>query len=200
MSSRGWKEAALELGLGPRASWTDVQAAYRRLVLALHPDVSGEPGAAARFRRVSDAYRRLTELKREGEALSRVLEDSRACSLPPSELAMRLRYSGSPQVRLASAVLLGRTAGAQCAQQPEAKAARAALVAALADGDRGVRAAAAQALAAVGGPAEVARAALVAACRPAAAAAWGRAVGARALRAAAAALDAAWPARLGGRV
>jgi curved DNA-binding protein CbpA len=192
MSSRGWKEAAVELGLGPRASWTDVQAAYRRLVLALHPDVSAEPEAATRFRRVSDAYRRLTDLKREGEALSRVLEDSRACGLPASELVMRLRYSGSPQVRLASAVLLGRT------RHPDARAARPALVAALADDDCGVRAAAAEALAAIGGPAEVARAALVAACRPAAAAAWGRVVGARALRAAAAALDAAWPARIGG--
>ncbi|MHB8718330.1 MAG: J domain-containing protein [Candidatus Dormibacteria bacterium] len=45
------------LGLRPGASRDDVQAAYRRLALHLHPDRNpDDPRAAARFRQLTDSY------------------------------------------------------------------------------------------------------------------------------------------------
>jgi hypothetical protein len=44
------------LGVSPDASADDVRHAYRRKARNCHPDVTGEPAAAARFRRLRDAY------------------------------------------------------------------------------------------------------------------------------------------------
>ena len=45
----------------------DIKRAYRRLAKTHHPDVSGEPGAADRFRRVNEAYRVLASTQRRSE-------------------------------------------------------------------------------------------------------------------------------------
>ena len=45
--------------LDAAASLTDLKRAYRKAALALHPDQNPDPAAAARFRELTDAYRRL---------------------------------------------------------------------------------------------------------------------------------------------
>ncbi len=49
--------AALKLKSGATAA--DLKRAYRRAALELHPDQNPDPSAAARFRAITDAYRRL---------------------------------------------------------------------------------------------------------------------------------------------
>ena len=45
------------LGVTADATQKDIKRAYRRLAKTHHPDVSGKPNAASRFRRVNEAYR-----------------------------------------------------------------------------------------------------------------------------------------------
>jgi hypothetical protein len=71
--------------------------------------------AAERFRRIASAYQRLSagrkEQGAEAEDLQRLGDDPRIRSLPPQELALRLRHSSSVEVRAASALLLSRKEG-----------------------------------------------------------------------------------------
>jgi hypothetical protein len=140
------------LGLSPRAGWEEIQAEYRRLTLRFHPDVNPTRTAAERFRRIAAAYQRLSDLHKERQAAGQ--EDPRTGSLPPQELALRLRYSSSALVRATAASLLGRAEG---------KETRRALLAALRDPEAQVRAAALDALGVVGQPADL-PALLAAAC------------------------------------
>lgn len=48
-----------ELGLLPGASATDITRAYRQLARRLHPDVTADPTAAARFTALTQTYERL---------------------------------------------------------------------------------------------------------------------------------------------
>ena len=63
------------LGVESDATRDEIRRAYRRLAKAHHPDVSGDPDSAARFREVNEAYRVLTDperrLKHDGELLAR---------------------------------------------------------------------------------------------------------------------------------
>ena len=137
------KEDLRRLGLSPQATWEEVEAGYRRLALSLHPDVNPTRTAAERFRQITAAYQRLSVLRQQGKADA---EDSRVASLPPQELALRLRYSSSARVRAVAASLLGRAEG---------KETRRALLAALRDPEGQVRAAALNALGGVGRPADL---------------------------------------------
>jgi len=49
------------LGVGRDASETDIKRAFRRLARELHPDVSDEPDAEARFKEVVEAYEVLSK-------------------------------------------------------------------------------------------------------------------------------------------
>ncbi len=55
-------DARAVLALGPGADGNDVRIAYRRLAKRYHPDISGDPGTAGRFARVTRAYKVLTAL------------------------------------------------------------------------------------------------------------------------------------------
>jgi curved DNA-binding protein CbpA len=138
------KEDLRRLGLSPQATWEEVEAGYRRLALSLHPDVNPTRTAAERFRQATAAYQRLSMLRKERKADAE--EDPRTSSLPPQELALRLRYSSSARVRAVAASLLGRAEG---------KETRRALLAALRDPEGQVRAAALDALGGVGRPADL---------------------------------------------
>ncbi len=63
------------LGVETDATRDEIRRAYRRLAKAHHPDVSGDPDSAARFREVNEAYRVLADperrLKYDGELLAR---------------------------------------------------------------------------------------------------------------------------------
>ena len=52
------------LGVPRGASDADIKRAFRTLARELHPDVSGEPDAAARFRDIAEAYEVLSDPER----------------------------------------------------------------------------------------------------------------------------------------
>lgn len=149
-----WDANLRALALPDGSSWQEIQAQYRRLVLALHPDVNrGNATSAERFRAVAAAYERLKELKRERESgtnehLQAVAADPRLAALSAAELGMRIRYSGSASVRATAAYLLGRIAS---------KESRRLLMTASRDQEAEVRRIAVDALARVGTPADLLR-------------------------------------------
>ncbi|UCF99976.1 MAG: DnaJ domain-containing protein [Spirochaetaceae bacterium] len=111
-----WADSLRRLGLSAEASWEQIQARYRRLVLDYHPDVNTSPEAASFFRKIAAAYETLDALRREHRARSmedmiHIYDDPRIRMLSPEELRMRLRYSSSPKVRGAAAYLLGNLGG-----------------------------------------------------------------------------------------
>jgi hypothetical protein len=116
---KGIRERSLmELGLPVNAGWDQIQARYRRLVMSLHPDRNPAADAGERFQRVTEAYEHLCALRdaqraRSLKELSRLYDDPKIRELPLAELAMRLRYSSSPEVRAAVAFLLGTRAGGE---------------------------------------------------------------------------------------
>src|SRR5262245_59618340 len=69
------------LGVERGATQEDIQRAYRKLARKLHPDVSKEPDAEERFKRVNEAYEVLSDPKKRerydrfGEQWRQVPED-----------------------------------------------------------------------------------------------------------------------------
>ena len=55
------------LGLAASATLAEIRQAYRRKAAALHPDRNPDPEAAARFRRVQQAYDLLSDETRRSE-------------------------------------------------------------------------------------------------------------------------------------
>jgi curved DNA-binding protein CbpA len=53
----------VELGVNENAGVSEIRAAYRKLVLLYHPDRSGDKGTTARFVKISEAYRTLSDPK-----------------------------------------------------------------------------------------------------------------------------------------
>lgn len=140
------------LGLGTDATWRLIQSAYRKLAIEFHPDMQNHRAdppsrsAVARFREINEAYGRLRRHHVEArlrtrEHITRISQDPGATHLPTEELELRLRYSSSPQLRAAAALLLGRHPG---------KKSRIVLKAACRDDDPQVRAAAVEAIKGVG--------------------------------------------------
>ena len=64
------------LGVKADATPDEIRRAYRRLSKTHHPDVSGDPDSAARFREVNEAYRVLTDPERRSEYDSELLARS----------------------------------------------------------------------------------------------------------------------------
>jgi hypothetical protein len=69
-------EARAVLGVGPRAGWVEVRAAYRRAIRGAHPDTHGAAATATAVR-VNEAYAVLRRLQRAGTLDS-------AATLPPA--------------------------------------------------------------------------------------------------------------------
>ena len=59
-------DALAALRLGPGATWSEVRAGYRALLRQNHPDLSDDPGAAARTARLTAAYAVLREATGDG--------------------------------------------------------------------------------------------------------------------------------------
>ncbi len=146
-----WRENLQVLDLGAQASWQEVQARYRQLVLSYHPDVNPSKQSSERFRQIAAAYEELTALRRERrtrstEELARMNEDPRVRRLSIEELEMRLLYSTSLELRAAAAYLLGKRDG---------KESRRVLLKAIRDPDTYVRQVALEALGEIGKPGDL---------------------------------------------
>lgn len=128
-----------ELGLEADAGWEEIQSTYRHLALRHHPDMQ-QSGRHRRedsetFRNINEAYdrlrrRHLEDRQHSKEHIERISTDPAAASLSVQELELRIRHSSSPQVRAASALILGSQPG---------KDRRSALLAACGDTDPQVR-------------------------------------------------------------
>lgn len=137
------------LGVKKNADWQEIQTAYRRMALSLHPDLQGTSAAAERtedFRRITEAYeklrRRHLEVRlRSRDHLDQIRSHEAASALSLEELELRIRHSSSPQLRAASALLLGERPGARS---------REILLMAGRDGDEQVRTAAIESLKKIG--------------------------------------------------
>jgi curved DNA-binding protein CbpA len=140
------------LGLEKTAGVREIQAAYRSMVMALHPDVNRSADAPRRFREAVEAYGTLMEEIRSREAASgeriiqRVEQDATAARLSHEELEHRLVYSASPQVRASAAAAAGLKGGRE---------GRALLLRGLGDSEQCVRNVSARMLARRGGAREV---------------------------------------------
>ncbi len=143
------REELTLLGLRRNADWQEIQSAYRRLALSLHPDMQQTGAGAERaedFRRITEAYeilrrRHLEARLRSRDHLDQIRSHEAASALSLEELELRIRHSSSPQLRAASALLLGERPGARS---------REILLIASRDADEQVRTAAIESLKKVG--------------------------------------------------
>jgi len=139
------------LDLPAQASWQEVQARFRQLVLSYHPDVNPSKQSSEHFRRIAEAYETLAQLRRQRQArsteeLARMNEDPRVRRLSTEELQMRLLYSSSPELRAAAAYLLGERYG---------KESRRVVLRAVRDPDTYVRRVALEAIGEIGRPGDL---------------------------------------------
>jgi hypothetical protein len=107
------------LGLPEEAGFRDVQAAFRRLVLKYHPDVNRGKNAANLFREIIEAYNGLLDMlttaeQKSGERMSTgIHKDPLVRGMHLEELAERVRYSMSPQVRRSAVMAIGMHDGVE---------------------------------------------------------------------------------------
>src|SRR6185312_13041336 len=69
MAQREWveKDFYKELGVSSDASPEEIKRAYRKLARDLHPDTNSDPGAAERFKAVSEAHSVLSDAAKRKE-------------------------------------------------------------------------------------------------------------------------------------
>jgi HEAT repeat protein len=147
-----WTAALQVLGLSGGVTRPQIQAAYRRLARAFHPDLNRD--GALRFREATEAYRTLEELWRMREAgesadlFQAVLLDPLFARIGTGRLKSRLRDCPLWQVRACAAAALGLRGGERIEE---------ALASARRDPDSRVRDAARRVLAQLGGPRDLGR-------------------------------------------
>ncbi|OHD76207.1 MAG: hypothetical protein A2V99_12165 [Spirochaetes bacterium RBG_16_67_19] len=147
-----WTASLQVLGLSGAAIRAQIQAAYRRLARAFHPDLNRE--GARRFREATEAYRTLEELWRMREAgesadlFQAVLLDPLFARIGTGRLKSRLRDCPLWQVRACAAAALGLRGEERIEE---------ALAAARRDPDARVRDAARRVLAQLAGPRDLGR-------------------------------------------
>jgi len=154
MSAEEWSSSLGVLGLTGGATRPQIQAAYRRLARAFHPDVNRSGGTERRFREATEAYRTLEELWRMKEAaesrdlFQAVLLDPLFAKIGTGRLKLRLRHCPLWQVRASAAAALGLRGGERIEE---------ALAEARRDPDARVRDAARRVLAQLRGPVDLGR-------------------------------------------
>ena len=154
MSAEEWSSSLEVLGLAGGATRLQIQAAYRRLARAFHPDVNRSGGTERRFREATEAYRTLEELWRMKEAaesrdlFQAVLLDPLFAKIGTGRLKLRLRHCPLWQVRASAAAALGLRGGERIEE---------ALAEARRDPDARVRDAARRVLAQLRGPVDLGR-------------------------------------------
>ena len=147
-----WTASLQVLGLSGGVTRAQIQAAYRRLAMAFHPDLNRE--GARRFREATEAYRTLEELWRMREAgesadlFQAVLLDPLFAKIGTGRLKSRLRDCPLWQVRASAAAALGLRGEERIEE---------ALAAARRDPEARVRAAARRVLAQLSGPRDLGR-------------------------------------------
>ncbi len=111
--SKKWSEYTQVLGVPQDAGFSEIQCAYRRLVLSCHPDVNKTKDAPERFRLIVDAYTGLIEMLKEENVLSgrdimsRMEADPAMEQLTADELRERFRYSTSRSMRASAVLAMG---------------------------------------------------------------------------------------------
>jgi curved DNA-binding protein CbpA len=150
--SEEWTASLQVLGLSGAVTRAQIQAAYRRLARAFHPDLNRE--GARRFREATEAYRTLEELWRMREAgesadlFQAVLLDPLFAKIGTGRLKSRLRDCPLWQVRASAAAALGLRGEERIEE---------ALAAARRDPEARVRDAARRVLAQLSGPRDLGR-------------------------------------------
>jgi hypothetical protein len=96
-------EARTVLGVGPRAGWPEVRAAYRRAIRGAHPDTHGASATATAVR-LNEAYAVLRRLERAGRPDAHVAAPPAppAPPPPPAPPAVGLAVEGDDTLLLAA--------------------------------------------------------------------------------------------------
>lgn len=87
------------LSVSPTADETAIKAAFRRLALRYHPDVSRSKRAASLFRNIQEAYAVLADPERRGE-YDRVYRDRKPAALTLPASRKRRERDDKPGSRL----------------------------------------------------------------------------------------------------
>ena len=101
-------EALSVLGVNEDASWAEVRASYRRLLLSNHPDVHRSAGASKRTARIISAYELLTEVTANGR---KPFPPPRV--RPPGAFFPQDGQDGAPQHQAASSAVGGGVGGSE---------------------------------------------------------------------------------------
>ena len=108
-----WGASLQILGLAAGATRAQIQASYRRLARAFHPDLNRSGDAVRRFREATEAYRireelwRMKEAGDSGDLFQAVLLDPLFAKIGTGRLKGRLRDCPLWQVRASAAAALG---------------------------------------------------------------------------------------------
>jgi O-acetylhomoserine/O-acetylserine sulfhydrylase-like pyridoxal-dependent enzyme len=108
-----WRRNLHVLGLEEEVTFSDIQSAYRKLVMKYHPDVNKDINAPKHFRVIVEAYGTLLEMRKHQhqssyeELMRRMNKDPMIKHLSYHELENRLNYSSSTNTRVSALIALG---------------------------------------------------------------------------------------------
>jgi hypothetical protein len=113
MDGMEWRRNLHVLGLEEGVTFSEIQSAYRKLVLKYHPDVNRDINAPGHFRAIVEAYGTLLEMRKHQTQSSyevlmrRMNRDPMIKHLSFHDLENRLNYSSYTNTRVSALIALG---------------------------------------------------------------------------------------------